>query len=316
MQFFHGTKIDFMSKRNFFFYFSLSLIGVGLLLVLVLGVKYGIDFKGGSEIAVKFSQDIHTDQIRNVVDNLGMKGSEIKSYGKENQFLIRVEDTGDINQKLTDGFKTAFSNNEMTILKSDKIGPKIGNELKWQAFLAVFISLLAILIYVAFRFEYIYGLGAIIALIHDVIVTFALIVIVNHFGVIDLNINQQILAAMLTVIGFSINDTVIIFDRIRENKSRHKSHNFVKLCNISINETLSRTINTVLTVVLVLITLVFLGGPVLQGFAFTMLIGIITGTYSSIYIASAYVVWHMERFQKVKFDEDAKDTKAINPIKA
>ena len=141
-------------------------------------------------------------------------------------------------------------------------------------------------------------------MVHDVIFTFGVIIFVHKTGLIDLEVNQSMLAAFLTVIGFSVNDTVIVFDRIRENKEKQKGFNFLRLVNSSINETLSRTINTVLTVVLVLFTMVILGGPVLQGFAFTMLIGILIGTYSSIYIASSYVIWHLEKIKGVKFEHD------------
>ena len=304
MQFFHGTNINFVSKRKLFFFASLILNVVAIVAVLIMGVDFGIDFVGGTEIAYKFDKPIHTDQIRNVVEKAGFKGAEIKSYGKENQFLVRIKQTGDATVKISEAFKTEFPDMKATEIKQDKIGPKIGSELKGQAFLAVLLSILAIMIYIAFRFEFIYGLGAIIALIHDVIFTFGVIVLVHKTGLIDLEVNQSMLAAMLTVIGFSVNDTVIVFDRIRENKEKQKGFNFLRLVNVSINETLSRTINTVLTVVLVLFTMVVLGGPVLQGFAFTMLIGILIGTYSSIYIASSYVIWHLENIKKVKFEHD------------
>jgi len=169
----------------------------------------------------------------------------------------------------------------------------------------------AMLLYIGFRFEFIYGLGAIIALLHDVLFTIAIVVCVHHLGWINLEFSSTILAAMLTVVGFSVNDTVIVFDRIRENLERHKGMNFMKLVNMSVNETLSRTINTVLTVVLVLLAMVVLSGPVLEGFAFTMLIGIIVGTYSSIYIASSFVIWYLEKVKKVDFSDEGKKPSTV-----
>ncbi len=317
MQFFHGTNIDFVGKRQIFFIVSLVIIISGIIATFILSPVYSIDFEGGTEIAVKFKEHVDTEELRTIVENVGFPGSEIKSFGAANQFLIRVKTTGDsqnkIKKALTDRFPTF--NVAEDILKEDTVGPKIGGELRWQAFLAIILSVFAILIYVAFRFEFVFGLGAIVALIHDVFVTFSIIVIVHHLGWMNLEINQAILAGMLTVVGFSINDTVIIFDRIRENRDRHKGMNFIKMINLSINETLSRTVNTVLTAVLVLLTIVILGGPVLRGFAFTMLIGIITGTYSSIYIASSFVIWYLEKIKKVKLDKGFSKTESSSAIR-
>jgi preprotein translocase subunit SecF len=302
MQFFHGTNIDFVGKRHFFAILSSALNVFGIIAIFFIGIEYGIDFEGGTELAYQFSKNIPADKIRDAVAKAKIKEAEIKSYGKERQFLVRVKEAGDINAKILESFKVNFPDIQVTTLKVDKIGPKIGKEMRGQAFLAVFFSVIAIMLYVAFRFEFTFGFGAVIALIHDVIITFTGIVIVNKLGWINLEFNQSILAAMLTVVGFSVNDTVIIFDRIRENRNKIKGVPFMKLVNVSVNETLSRTINTVLTVVLVLITIVLLGGPVLQGFAFTMLIGIITGTYSSIYVASTFVMWYMQKIKKIKID--------------
>lgn len=305
MQYFSKTNIDFVGKRKGFFYFSVILTVVGILSVITMGIEYGIDFVGGSEMAYEFSQPIEPEQLRNAIEKGGIRGSEIKSYGEDNQYLVRIKEAGEIQGKVDTLLAEAFPNQNVTNLKTDKIGPKIGAELRNQAIIAVFLSLIAILIYIAFRFEFVFGLGAVVAIFHDVIITFSLIVIINKLGLVDIEMNQNILAAMLTVIGYSINDTVIIFDRIRENKDKHKGMAFTKLCNLSINETLSRTINTVTTTVLVLITTTLFGGPVLQGFALTMLIGIIFGTYSSVYIASNFVIWYLEKVKKNKVEDTA-----------
>jgi preprotein translocase subunit SecF len=309
MRFFDKTNINFVGPRKLFFLASAAFIIVGIILISTyLPPVLGIDFTGGTEVAVRFekvlkdgstrSGDIKIEQIRSAIESAGLSGSEIKSFGKADDYLVRVQTTDEASDKVNTALETAFPNTQFTTLKDDTIQPKIGSELMWQALQAVFLSVLFILMYIAFRFEFVFGLGAIVALVHDVVVTFIIIVIAQRFG-LNLEINQTILAAMLTVVGYSINDTVIIFDRIRENKELYKGKTFVSMVNTSINETLSRTVNTVMTTFLVLITLVILGGPVLEGFAFTMLVGIITGTYSSIYIASSFVIWYNGNVKKI-----------------
>lgn len=310
MRFFHDTKINFVGIRHQFFLVSLIVTILGLIAVGVLGVEYGIDFTGGTEIAVKFDKSMETSALRNAVSNTDLGVDEIKSYGKENQFLLRIKKTGKFSEQVKETLTKAFPDNPATVLKDDTIGPKIGKEMRNNAIIAVILAMGAMLLYIGFRFEFIYGLGAIIALLHDVLFTIAIVVCVHHLGWINLEFSSTILAAMLTVVGFSVNDTVIVFDRIRENLERHKGMNFMKLVNMSVNETLSRTINTVLTVVLVLLAMVVLSGPVLEGFAFTMLIGIIVGTYSSIYIASSFVIWYLEKVKKVDFSDEGKKPSA------
>lgn len=260
--------------------------------------EYGIDFSGGTEIAVAFKTPVSTESLRNIMkDELKNKTSEpeIKSFGSSNQYLIRITDGNEGPKIVKEALAKKFTSKQFEILKVDKIGPKIGNELRRNAIIAIFLAMGAMLLYITFRFEFTFGLGAIIAIFHDVIVTITIILIVNKLRILNLEVNQGMLAAMLTVIGFSVHDTVIVFDRIRENREKFKSMPFINLINLSINETLSRTINTVLTVVLVLLTIVLFGGPVLQGFAFTMLIGILVGTYSSIFIASSFVIWYTDK---------------------
>jgi len=302
MQFFHDTHIDFLGRRKFFYTFSVVITVLGLVVAFVRGVEYGIDFEGGTEVALRFSKDVEIDQIRDAVDAAGFSGAEIKSIiGDENDIMIRVKTLDEaqaaqagtvakVSDQLQQALVKEFPGTTVEVLRVDNIGPKVGRELRMQALYAVVASIVAILLYVTFRFEILFGLGAIIALTHDVLVAFAFAVIFNGVFGLNLEMNQGMLAAFLTVVGFSINDTVIIFDRIRENKAIHRGENFLMLVNRSINETLPRTINTTLTVVLVLVILLLFSGEVLRGFAFAMLVGIITGAYSSIYIASSFVV--------------------------
>jgi len=310
MEFFGKTNIDFLGKRRFFFALSLITSIVGLLFIAIWGFEYGIDFEGGTEIGVEIRPAPDVGDIRATISTAGFRGAEIKSYGAPNQFLIRVKEsiaTAHGEEPVTAilaALQRGFPQHTITLLKSDKVGPKIGAEMRLNALIAVILSVIAILLYIAFRFEFVYGLGATVALVHDVVIALSAIAIVHNLGLLRIEINQSVLAALLTVVGFSVNDTVIIFDRIRENRERYKGMNLIKLMNLSINETLSRTVNTVLTVVLVLLALLFLGGEVLQGFAFTMLVGILTGTYSSIFIASAFVVWFLQTVRKIDLESE------------
>ena len=230
MQFFKKTNIDFVSRRKLWVIFSVGIVVVGVIFAFIFPPEFGIDYTGGSEVAVSFSKDVHTDEIRAAISDAGIKNAEIKSFGEKNQFLIRVAQIGDIQIKIQ-GALEKISGNEVTILKVDKIGAKIGSELRFQAFIAVGLAMIAMLLYIAFRFEFVFGLGAIIAMIHDVGFSIAIILIVNGLGWMDLEINQSILAAILTVVGYSINDTVIVFDRVRENREVHKGMNMIKLFN-------------------------------------------------------------------------------------
>lgn len=305
MQFFKKTNIDFIGKRKIFYAVSMVVTIIGFVAVAIRGVEYGIDFEGGAEIAYKFSQPTTAAQVREAIDKGGFKGAEVKTYGA-NQYLIRVKGSeiksgGEKpSQTLMSLLEKSMPGNKAELLKSDTIGPKIGGELRFEALKAVLVSILFILLYIWFRFEFLFGLGAIVALVHDVLVAFSFAVIFNGLFGLNLEMNQGMLAAFLTVVGFSVNDTVIIFDRIRETKDQHKSENIIQTMNRAINDTLPRTINTSLTVALVLVILLLFSGEVLQGFAFTMLIGVITGTYSSVYIASALVVSILIKQGKLK----------------
>jgi len=295
MQIFNKTNFDFVSKRKLFLTLSVIIIAGGILLSAILGLDYGIDFEGGIEMAVEFNKPINTERIRDAVTELGIQGAEIKSFGEENQYIIRIKKSATPTKEIADAINTATPEADMTLLKVDEIGAKIGSELRNQAIIAMALSLILLLIYIAFRFEFVYGLGAVIAIFHDIVTTFTVAIALHKSGIVSMEINQTFLAAMLTVIGYSINNTVIIFDRIRENVDIMKGKDFIYIANTSINETLSRTIITVTTVLLALITLIIFGGPVLLPFALIMTLGTIFGTYSSIYISSSFVIWYQER---------------------
>jgi preprotein translocase subunit SecF len=297
MHFFGKTTINFMGRRNLWYSVSSTVIFIGLLSLFFKGVDFGIDFLGGTEIVVQFAQPVSIGDVRGTMDRAGFGRAEIKTFGSPRDILVRTTDQSDgVDVRIQEALKQGFPQDPFTVRKSDKIGPKIGAELRRDAVYAVVASLIAIWIYVGFRFKFIYGLGAVAALFHDVLVTLGMVSICN--GIFNLEIDQNMIAAFLTLVGLSVNDTVVIFDRIRENQKIFRSMPLEELMNKSLNETLSRTIITSGTIFIVLIVLLILGGEVNRGFAFTLTIGIVTGTYSSIYIASAVALEYVTRGKK------------------
>jgi preprotein translocase subunit SecF len=294
MRFLHNVNIDFLSKRKFFYILSSTLIVIGFSIFLIKGINLGIDFKGGTEMLVRFQNNIPIQNVRDAMDKSGLPGSEIKTMGNERDILIRTAESGEgatVSNQIKQSLTTNFPDNSFEVLRIDKVGPTIGKELRIAAIYATLFSLIAILIYLAFRFEFVYALGAVIALFHDVFITIGMISIFELiFPSLNLELSQGMVAAFLTLIGFSSNDTVIVFDRIRENIKLYKNEDILNVMNKSINTTLSRTIITSGTVFMTVLMLFIFGGEVNRSFAFTFLIGIITGTYSSVYVASAFVV--------------------------
>lgn len=303
MQFFHNLHIDFLTKRKRFYIGSAILIIIGLSVFFFKGITLGIDFAGGTEILVRFQSDVHIDEVRSAMDKAGIVGAEIKTMGSERDILIRTAEQAEgtlVSDKIREAITNSLPNNTYEVLRIDKVGPKIGKELRVSAIYATVFSLIAILIYLAFRFEFVYALGAVLGLLHDVLITLGMIAIFHViFPNLNLELNQGMVAAFLTLIGFSVNDTVIVFDRIRENIKLYKSEDILHVMNRSINTTLSRTIITSGTVFLTVFILLLFGGEVNRTFAFTFSVGVLTGTYSSIYIASAFVVdikeWQKKR---------------------
>ena len=278
---------------------SAVIISSGIISLIFKGVNYGIDFRGGTELVLAFDQKPEIGQLRSALDKVGLGNSEIKSLGDEKNVLIRTAIQGEgtvIGNKIKAAIQEAYPNSKFEVLKGYKISAKIGEELRRDAIYAVIVSLLAILLYIAVRFKFVFGLGAVAALFHDTLLTIGIISIAD--GLIpglNLEITQEIVAAFLTLLGVSNNDTIVVFDRIRENLKLYRSMSLYEVMNKSLNETLSRTIITSGTIFVVLLVLLFVGGEVTRGFAFTMTIGILTGTYSSIYIASAFVLEWSER---------------------
>jgi len=290
-----------MGKRKIWYIISATVIVLGMVSLAIKGFDLGIDFLGGTELIIAFDHDVQIADVRVAMDKIGMK-AEIKTFGSSKDILIRTSEQGEggtVADKIRSGLKQAFTNNPFNVLKEDKIGPKVGAELRRDAVYAVVASLIAIGLYVAFRFKFIYGVGAVAALFHDVIITLGFVSLFD--GVLNLEISQNMVAAFLTLVGLSINDTVVIFDRMRENQKIFRGMSLNDVMNKSLNETLSRTIITSGTIFIVLVVLLVFGGEVNRGFSFALTVGIVTGTYSSIYIASAVVLeWALRTQRQAK----------------
>ena len=286
-----NTRIDFIGKKKYTLWISaiVILISVGSMFLFG-GLRYGVDFAGGILIQVKFSKPVNISEVRNAMDVMGSKEAMVQAFGGENEYLIRVEQASEdleaLSKKIQVSLQEQFKGNPPEIRRVEVVGPKVGKDLKEKALLAVGLSALAILIYVAWRFKQVsYGLGGIVALFHDVIVTYGAISIAG----IEYSLN--VMAVILTIIGFSINDTIVIFDRVREDVKKLRKENLETIFNTAINETLGRTVLTSGTVMMVVLILFFFGGPVIHDFAFALIVGLITGTYSTVYIASPVVLF-------------------------
>ena len=294
------TRIDFIGKRYYALVISTIVILVSFgSIFLHGGLKYGVDFAGGILLQIKFSKAVDISEVRNAMDTIGSKEAMVQAFGGENEYLIRVEKaSGDLeamSKKIQVSLQEQFKGKPLEIRRVEVVGPKVGKDLKEKALLAVGLSFLAILIYVAWRFKQVsYGLGGIVALLHDVIVTYGAISIAG----IEYSLN--VLAVILTIIGFSINDTIVIFDRVREDVKKFRKEDLETIFNTAINETLGRTILTSGTVMMVVLILFFFGGPVIHDFAFALIVGLITGTYSTVYIASPVVLFWEQHISRGK----------------
>ena len=296
MRFFSNANIDFLGKRKIGFVFSGLLITIGVVsIVWHGGLHYNIDFTGGTLVQLKFDKEVQIEDVRQALSSQGIGDAEIKHFGAPNELVIRtgVEETaGELSGRFESIIRSALPDNPFVEERLEKVGPKIGKELIVDAVSAIFWAIVLILFYVMWRFEFRFALGAILALIHDVTITLGV------FSLLDIEISAPIIAAVLTIVGYSLNDTIVVFDRIRENlKVKQKEASvFLSIVNRSLNETLSRTIITSFTTLLVVVILFFFGGEVLRSFAFALIVGIIIGTYSSIFIASPFVVeWQLRK---------------------
>jgi preprotein translocase subunit SecF len=287
------TRFDFIGKKKFTIWVSTIaiLLSIGSIFYHG-GLRYGVDFAGGILLQIKFSKMVDISEVRNAMEAIGSKDAVVQKFGGEDEFLIRIEKSSEdleaMSKTIQASLQERFKGQTLEIRRAEVVGPKVGSDLKKKAIWATVLSFLAILIYVAVRFRQVsYGLGGIVALIHDIIITFGAI------SLFDLEFSLPLLAVILTIIGFSINDTIVIFDRVRENIKKMRKEKLNTIFNVSINETLGRTILTSGTVMMVVLILFFFGGPVIHDFTSALIVGLISGTYSTVYVASPIVLlWH------------------------
>ncbi len=282
-----GTKIDFMQWRRFAGMASVALVALSAVLFLGLGLNYGIDFRGGILVEIRTEGPADIGRLRSDLSSLNLGEVELQEFGEPTDVLIRIErQAGDEREQLkaVEVVKAALGAG-VDYRRVEFVGPKVGAELIQAGITAVLLALGAMLVYIWFRFEWQFGVGAVIALMHDVILT------IGVFSLLGLEFNLSTVAAVLTIAGYSINDTVVIYDRVRENLRKYKTLPIDDLLNLSVNDTLSRTILTSVTTLLALFCLFFFGGQVIKGFSFAMIWGVIVGTYSSIWVAVPLLVY-------------------------
>ena len=293
------TKYNFSSKFKQANILSLVLFFMSVIFIAFKGLNYGIDFKGGTLIELR-SNNTEASLIRDVLKNMDLGDVNVKKFGKEGDFLIKVEQKGD-NNKLIPEIKKKLSDNlnsDVNFRRVENVGPKVSAELLQSGIIAISLSLAAMLFYIWVRFEWQFSIGSIIALFHDVIITLGI------FSLLSLEINLSIIAAVLTIVGYSMNDTVVIYDRIRENLGKFHKLDISDIANLSINETLARTIITSVTTLLALFSIFILGGEILRGFSFAMILGVLIGTYSSIFVASPILKYFKVSYKTIEKEEE------------
>ena len=293
------TNINFSAKFKYANILSLALFSISIIFLTFKGLNYGIDFKGGTLIELR-SNNTEASSIRDVLKNMNLGDINVKKFGQEGDYLIKVEQMGD-NNKLIPEIKKSLSDNltsEVNFRRVENVGPKVSAELLQSGVIAISLSLAAMLFYIWVRFEWQFSIGSIIALFHDVIITLGI------FSILSLEINLSIIAAVLTIVGYSMNDTVVIYDRIRENLGKYHRLNISDIANLSINETLARTIITSVTTLLALLSIFILGGEILRGFSFAMILGVLIGTYSSIFVASPILKTFKVSYKTLEKEEE------------
>lgn len=289
------TNIQFVKNRRIFFVISTLLVLASVLLIIFKGFRYGVDFTGGSLVQVRFSQPVRIDAVRAALAAMGETGASIQQT-ETGDFLIRVRpksqigDESGFSARLRQQFTLSFPNTNFEILRDEAVGPRISKELQGKVVLAVLIGILGILIYVSLRFDFRFGTGAVLALVHDTLL------VLGFCSLFGKEITTTLIAAILTVIGYSVNDSIVVSDRIREDARKIRKESFAEIANVAINQTLSRTVITALTTLFVSLALLVLASAEIRDFAFAMTIGIVFGTYSSIFIVANLVVELEQRF--------------------
>ena len=298
-------NINFVSKFKKANIISIIIFILSIILISFKGLNYGIDFKGGTLIELRTETSMDTSLIRETLRTMNLGDVNVKKFGKKGDYLIKVEQKNSNNSSLIPEIKKTLSdylNTEVDFRRVENVGPKVSSELLQSSVIAITLALAAMLFYIWVRFEWQFSVGSIIALFHDVTITLGI------FSLLSLEINLSIIAAVLTIVGYSMNDTVVIYDRIRENLLKYNKISISDIANLSINETLARTIITSITTLLALFSIYILGGEILRGFSFAMILGVIIGTYSSIFVASPIL-----KFFKVSYKTLEKEEEKIVP---
>ena len=297
-------NINFVSKFKNANIASIILIISSIFFIFFKGLNYGIDFKGGTLIELRTEKSVNASSIRDTLNSMNLGDINVKRFGKEGDYLIKVEQKNtnnnlipEIKKKLTENLSA-----EIDFRRVENVGPKVSSELLESSIIAISLALTAMLFYIWVRFEWQFSLGSIVALFHDVVITLGI------FSILSLEINLSIIAAVLTIVGYSMNDTVVIYDRIRENLYKYTKISISDVTNLSVNETLARTIITSVTTLLALLSIYILGGEILRGFSFAMILGVVIGTYSSIFVASPIL-----KFLKVSYKTLEKEEEKIVP---
>ena len=301
-----NRNINFSAKFKLANILSLFIFIISILFILFKGLNYGIDFKGGTLIELRSNNtNVNISEIRASLNSMNLGDVNVNEFGKKGDYLIKVEAKAGNNNEFIPEIKKTLINNlnaEINFRRVENVGPKVSSELLQSGIIAISLSLAAMLFYIWIRFEWQFSIGSIVALFHDVIIT------IGIFSILSLEINLSIIAAVLTIVGYSMNDTVVIYDRIRENLNKHTQLNISETANLSINETLSRTIITSVTTLLALLSIYILGGEILRGFSFAMILGVLIGTYSSIFVAAPVL-----KFFKVSYKTLEKKEEKIVP---
>ena len=298
-------NINFVSAFKKANIISIIIFTLSVFFVFFKGLNYGIDFKGGTLIELRTDTSVQVSSIRESLKSMNLGDVNVKRFGKEGDYLIKVEQKNTNNSNIILEIKKTLTNSlnsELDFRRVENVGPKVSSELLESSIIAISLALAAMLFYIWVRFEWQFSVGSIIALFHDVVITLGI------FSLLSLEINLSIIAAVLTIVGYSMNDTVVIYDRIRENLLKYNKVNISDISNLSINETLARTIITSITTLLALISIYILGGEILRGFSFAMILGVLIGTYSSIFVASPIL-----KLLKVSYKTLEKEEEKILP---
>ena len=298
-------NINFVSRFKKANIISIIIFSLSVFFILFKGLNYGIDFKGGTLIELRTEISVNATSIRDTLKTMNLGDVNVKKFGKEGDYLIKVEQKNTNNNNLIPKIKKNLYDNlgaDVDFRRVENVGPKVSAELLESSIIAISLALMAMLFYIWVRFEWQFSLGSIVALFHDVVITLGV------FSLLSLEINLSIIAAVLTIVGYSMNDTVVIYDRIRENLLKYTKISISDVSNLSINETLARTIITSVTTLLALVSIYILGGEILRGFSFAMILGVLIGTYSSIFVASPIL-----KFLKVSHKTLEKEEEKIHP---